>query len=1313
MSAASESETPSPSEVLADGELPVGGILVDRYQIIQRLSAGGMGVVYKAKHLALDDIVAIKLLLKPQDETDSKRFLLEARLATKIKHPNTVYVSDFGLLPDGRTFLVMEYMNGQTLSTALKSGPMEPLRACRIAVQIARGLQAVHEQNIVHRDLKPDNIFLLTQDGQSDFVKIVDFGIAKAGHLPASAALEAETSSGNGEALAGPGTEGTAKLREALKQLSAEAGPMTMKSAILGTPRYMSPEAIKGKSVDGRADQYSLGCVLYQLLTGQLPFREDDLMALLTQHMYEPVPDLRAEAPQVPPAIAQIALKLLAKNPEERYGSMRELEQALDREIEIILVQRGERAVITSALAGILKVQGKGLGTVVMIAGRAVPLWAMAPVALLLMVGGAGLGAKFFAPTFLKESLRPGELRTLRAQALAVLRADLKTGPIPIRGGAAIALGLGRDRELQDDLVPLLADVNPQLRSQAAEAMGHIGDRGTIPILKKFLETEQTAVARLGAALALDQLGDPRGGEELTALLRSGQFDVQLRAAMSRCERLPKPAKTVLHQALDRTGLPQSLRLPILGCLGRAGDEQAVASLSHHAQRQPSAAERIAAQAKLSELGDPAARNALQELIRRRGPDHLLAARFLAAPDNLLGRDAFREVLVDPAAAVAARRLAAEGLGAIGELFDARALGAQLLTQRLPIELRQPFAAAILQIAAHDPALVGEDTLSWAANQLGDSDWLARQAAVAVLGDTRSTEARTLLSRALVDPDKRIRIAAARALGRQSTQEVVAFLRSGLRDPDSGVRLEVLRAIGRLARALLRDGNKNLLPLFQSALQPTLTHATSSEKALALSTLVALGARERLPELLRITRSAEPASRKLVVESLENQRESLAEFVKDEDAEVRNLAAVELGSLGDARAVPVLQAAVSHGDSTSLIAIGVLGRMNQRTTTADELTSLFEKAVEADRLSAVSTVSMLPPELARELLLRAARDPVIEIRHKAAEAAAELPQKDNQPLGLPVLHILVTDKDAAIRRHALALLEERTRTTVPKMKAVAQKASAAGGRRTDKTEPVDADAADSSQLPDLADAGSASQLIPDLVTVEHTPSDASASTDDEESYGVLELEGPSFMELQVDHHKWQSMPSKPLRLPIGTHHIVTLAEVHSVRIRKDETSHLELNPSAVETTTRDGIVLYEKQQYDKALRLLERAFSGCERIRGKQHKGCGPLSAEIAYYKGLIFSAQDRPDAAATEYQRVVDSERQGGRSESFRGRARQSLDQLVERLGLIVFKQKTAKGCQEEKLWVHPGNPVVKLGGEERSVRIHARQTVDLGACE
>ncbi|HNN52824.1 MAG TPA: serine/threonine-protein kinase, partial [Pseudomonadota bacterium] len=152
----------------------IGTVIDGRFDILERLSAGGMGVVYRARHVLLDAEVAIKVLLKPQDQDAQYRFLQEAQLASKVKHPNTVVVSDFGVLPDDRSFLAMEFLRGPVLSKVISQGPLEPLRMCRIAVQIARGLQAVHDKGIIHRDLKPDNIFLVDQDGQKDFVKIVD-----------------------------------------------------------------------------------------------------------------------------------------------------------------------------------------------------------------------------------------------------------------------------------------------------------------------------------------------------------------------------------------------------------------------------------------------------------------------------------------------------------------------------------------------------------------------------------------------------------------------------------------------------------------------------------------------------------------------------------------------------------------------------------------------------------------------------------------------------------------------------------------------------------------------------------------------------------------------------------------------------------------------------------------------------------------------------------------------------------------------------------------------------------------------------------
>ena len=172
---------PGPKKVETD---PLLGTTIDgRYAIESRLGEGGMGVVYKARHVLIDKPVAIKILRKEaaQDTAAVQRFIQEAKSASKIGHSNIVDITDFGVLPDGHAYFVMEFLQGQTLAQAILEGPLDPARVCLIAAQMGRGLQRGAPKGIVHRDLKPENIFLLEREGQKDFVKIVDFGIAKVG----------------------------------------------------------------------------------------------------------------------------------------------------------------------------------------------------------------------------------------------------------------------------------------------------------------------------------------------------------------------------------------------------------------------------------------------------------------------------------------------------------------------------------------------------------------------------------------------------------------------------------------------------------------------------------------------------------------------------------------------------------------------------------------------------------------------------------------------------------------------------------------------------------------------------------------------------------------------------------------------------------------------------------------------------------------------------------------------------------------------------------------------------------------------------
>lgn len=291
---------PGVSEHMAEVASSVreGDVLVDRYRVMQRIGKGGMGEVFLAEHVAIGRQVAIKILLANVNEKPdlAKRFLQEARTASKLRHANVVDIIDFGHVDAGQKtpFFVMEYLEGTDLKGVVKAEKILPWsRARDIALQICAGLAVAHAQGFIHRDLKPDNVYLIRDESGKEIVKILDFGIAKI--------------------------------------ISDEAHDATQTGVLLGTPEYMSPEQAEDKVLDARSDIYALGVILYRMLVGRVPFQSKAFMTVLAKHIQEKPMPPREAAPEAGITAAQeaVILKCLAKKPEERYQSADALAAAL------------------------------------------------------------------------------------------------------------------------------------------------------------------------------------------------------------------------------------------------------------------------------------------------------------------------------------------------------------------------------------------------------------------------------------------------------------------------------------------------------------------------------------------------------------------------------------------------------------------------------------------------------------------------------------------------------------------------------------------------------------------------------------------------------------------------------------------------------------------------------------------------------------------------------------------------------------------------------------------------------------------------
>lgn len=374
---------------------PVGSYVVTRC-----LGRGGMGAVYEAQHPTIGSRVAVKFLHRQYaaDPNMVDRFFNEARAVNIIAHDNIVRVSDFSRLADGTPFFIMEFLEGRSLSDL--AGEVQPLAVTGpIFLQIAEGLLAAHEKGIIHRDLKPDNIFLVTRGRRANFVKIVDFGIAKL-----------------------QGGDGSLSR--------------TQTGMVMGTAQYMSPEQVSGETrrISAASDVYSLGIIMFQLATGKLPFDAGNFGDILIGHLTKPPPAPRSIEPSVPESYEQIILRCLEKKPEDRFPTMHQLFDALSE----VLDQEGLSRDLPSAYVGPRSDPGSNSAPPVLLKPASAPPRVPSPAPLMLLsdeVDGYTMAAS--------SASGPAGTMVLDASGTMVLKAPAKPEPTKSKTGVVIAAVAG------------------------------------------------------------------------------------------------------------------------------------------------------------------------------------------------------------------------------------------------------------------------------------------------------------------------------------------------------------------------------------------------------------------------------------------------------------------------------------------------------------------------------------------------------------------------------------------------------------------------------------------------------------------------------------------------------------------------------------------------------------------------------------------------------------------------------------------------------------------------------------------------------
>jgi serine/threonine protein kinase/HEAT repeat protein len=1041
---------------------PLIGVELDNYRVESKIAEGGMGLIYRAVHSVIGRQAAIKVLSHrySDDANMIKRLHREAVAVNRIGHPSIVDIFGFGRTPDNREYFIMEFLDGESLAEVIdRQGALPWAFTSQVFAQSLGALAAAHDLDIIHRDIKPENILIL-RDGDKVTAKVLDFGIAK--------------SIGVGE-----GSE-----------------QLTSAGSVMGTPEYIAPEQIRGKTVDGRADLYAMGVILYEMVAGKRPYDSDKVMSLLMSHLRDPIPPVPTPASQleVPASVLEVIPKAMAKEPPQRFQDARSFAKALGLETHAVTSGDGTRPLpdmfwesdasqSTGELSGHHGTAPRaalsgGTGAVARQAQteqqlpiqdirKRSPLVWIAPLALILLSGaaiafialrgkgadgdgsgsatgsavasgkGTGSGKGRNGATAKAIVFKPiKSLKDLLFRVRTTLNKGLNNSDTAIRRRAVVGVGDLHDKNVRQQLIEVLkTDTELGVRATAAKALSQLGDPTVATVLKAARRIQEPSV-RVAIDDALRRLHDPAGKRGLTKALASKDRGVSAAAALALGETGDASAKVrKVLEGLLATGNAK-LAPPVLSALAKTGHGKALETLRKGAQKGDARTKLSYAEA-LAKLGDEGAGAALKNIATAKSsaelPTRLVAAKGLAILGDYTGLPVLKQGVAHTSAQV--RQVAADALGAMSDRAALPPLAHALEDKEQLV--RVTAAASLARILALMPDKLLISGQNWLLAALSQGDWSARYAAVGLTAEMDPELAVELLGWALEDKDERVRAAAVRRLAKLARKSAKArkYVRARLfNDSSPAVRAAAAEGLGASG-----DGKDKALLLAAA----TGDKSRSVVGIAAAGQLLAMGDTRGLAGLLKATKAKSAGTRARAYRALarwrnaSKRRKVLRRGLGDKSGDVRLASALALARLGvkAKKAVKVLERAVTkEGSQPALAALSKLG-----VSQAKQVKLLARaKSNRLRRTAMTSAVAALGAKGALPLLRRGARDDAVGVRRAAAQGLASIAAKRPAAVA-PLLNKLARDPDATVRAAAavgLAKLPRKGNTKAAEAKVV-------------------------------------------------------------------------------------------------------------------------------------------------------------------------------------------------------------------------------------------------------------------------------------